>query len=50
MIELDKIDSLIERGAVRNLLPGMKELFDEAGQIWDENENDFHFRDFIAAD
>lgn len=50
MIDVSKIDLLIEHGKGPDLLPGMKELFVEAAQIWDDNENDFHFRDFIAAD
>ena len=50
MVDITKIDALIERGRGAELLPGMADLFDEAKQIWDDNENDFHFRDFIAAD
>ncbi len=49
-MDITKIDALIERGRGADLMPGMSELFDEAKQIWDDNENDFHFRDFIAAD
>jgi hypothetical protein len=47
---LSKIDWQIEHGDRAELLPGLQELFAEAKQIWDDNENDFHFRDFIAAD
>lgn len=50
MIDIEKIDARIERGEIVELLPGMADLFQESGRIWDENENDFHFRDFIAAD
>lgn len=49
-MDLEKIDARIERGETSELLPGMAELFAEAGQIWTDNQNDFHFRDFIAAD
>lgn len=49
-MDLSKIDAKIERGDTTALLPGMADLFTEGGQIWNENENDFHFRDFIAAD
>lgn len=50
MIDIAKIEARIERGERIDLLPNMQELFDEAKQIWDDNENDFHFRDFVAAD
>lgn len=50
MDDLSKIDARIEFGDRIELLPGLAELFAEASQIWDDNENDFHFRDFIAAD
>ena len=50
LIDISKIDQLIERGQRTELLPGLEDLFQEASDIWDDNENDFHFRDFIAAD
>ena len=50
MDDLSQIDSRIEHGHRCELLPGLAGLFTEAKQIWDENERDFHFRDFIAAD
>ena len=50
LIDLSKIDATIERDGGAELLPGMREMFSEAGTIWTDNENDFHFRDFIAAD
>lgn len=48
--DLSRIDWLIEHGDKPQLPPAVLELCDEATQIWLENENDFHFRDFIAAD
>lgn len=50
LIDLSKIDARIEKGETAELLENLPELFAEGGRIWDENENDFHFRDFIAAD
>lgn len=49
-MDLAKIDARIESGETVGLLPGLADLYTEGGLIWDENENDFHFRDFIAAD
>ena len=48
--DISKIDHLIERGESIDLLPGLADLFADGKQIWDENETDFHFRDFVAAD
>lgn len=48
--DLSKIDWDIEYGQQAELLPALPDLFDEAKQIWADNENDFHFRDFVAAD
>lgn len=50
LIDITKIDQLIERGSTIEVLPELERLFQEASDIWDANENDFHFRDFIAAD
>jgi len=50
LLDITKIDALIERGPNAPLPSGMQSLFDEAKKIWDDNENDFHFRDFVAAD
>lgn len=49
-MDISKIDARIERGLTVDVLPDARELFAEAAKIWEENESDFHFRDFIAAD
>lgn len=50
MIDISRIDWHIEHGEPIALLPGLTELFADGKRIWDDNENDFHFRDFVAAD
>lgn len=50
MQDLSKIDWRIEHGDPIQLNAVISGLFSEATQIWDDNERDFHFRDFIAAD
>lgn len=50
LIDISKIDQLIERRDNVEAPPEFQSLFQEASEIWVANENDFHFRDFIAAD
>lgn len=50
MIDISKIDWHIEHGPSVELPPELSGLFADGERIWTENENDFHFRDFIAAD
>lgn len=50
MIDISKIDWYIEHGPPIELPVELSGLFADGERIWTENENDFHFRDFIAAD
>jgi hypothetical protein len=49
-MNFENFDVCLEHAEKVAILPELREMFAEGDQIWQDNQGDFHFRDYVAAD